>query len=69
MDVKHEMREALITYAMKACGETREQIEADMTDGDQQDLNEMVDIVSEVAERYARGFVNMAIGIITHPES
>jgi hypothetical protein len=58
MDIRHEMREALIGYAMAAVGETREEIEKDMTGEDEHDLNDLVDIVSEVAERYARQLVN-----------
>jgi hypothetical protein len=58
MDVKHEMREALMAYAVKATEVSREVIEKDMTEEDYTDLAEMVNLVSEVAERYARERVN-----------
>ena len=58
MDVKHEMREALMAYAVKATEVAREVIEKDMTEEDYADLAEMVNLVSEVAERYALERVN-----------
>lgn len=69
MDVKHEMREALMAYAVKATEVSREVIEKDMTEEDYVDLAEMVDLVSAVAERYAQEFVNMALDMIKHPET
>lgn len=58
MNVRHEMREALMTYAVKATGETREEIEKSMDEEDQRDFDDMVNVVTEVAERYAQGCVN-----------
>lgn len=69
MDVKHEMREALMTYAVKATDLPREQIEQDMTEEDREELMVMVDFVSEVAERYGQEIINTAINVIKHPGS
>jgi predicted house-cleaning noncanonical NTP pyrophosphatase (MazG superfamily) len=58
MDVKHEMREALMAYAVKVTGVTREEIEESMTEEDHEDVADMVTVVTEVAERYAQECVN-----------
>jgi hypothetical protein len=58
MDVKHEMREALMAYAAMATELPREQIEKDMTEEDHEELMIMVGVITEVAERYAQERVN-----------
>jgi uncharacterized protein (UPF0210 family) len=69
MDVKHEMREALMAYAVKATEVSREEIERSMSEEDHEDLMSMVNIVSEVAERYGQEIVNTTISVIKHPGS